>query len=105
MNKDRKTKLKQLSDSIDFSPEYVELMFKEDALFKKAVSTINIFCDKNGIGRNNMIINKQLIEKIGRKMTNLKVKEENRLSLSAIQRSLLDLKLNPKNKVLKLDLD
>ncbi|MEY8200329.1 MAG: hypothetical protein RPS47_13895 [Colwellia sp.] len=105
MNKDKKTKLKPLSDSIDFEPEYVELMLEEDALFKQALKQIKMFCGKQGIGMNSEIINEVLIKKIARNMSNLKIKQENRLTLSSVQRSLLDIKLNPKKKVIALDLD
>ncbi len=104
MNKDKKTKLKPLSDSIDFEPDYMDRLFKEDEIYRKALSTIKVFCDKNGIGRNGIIINEQILLKIARKMTNPKIKEDSRLSLSGVQRAILDIH-NNKQKVLKLNLD
>mgnify|MGYP000364059228 CR=1 FL=1 len=106
MNKENKTKtnLKPLIDSIDFEPEYAELMFKEDALFKTALTVLKVFCDKNSINRNSMKVNNEILVKIARKMTNQKIKEDNRLGLSACQRALLDIHKDKKRKVINLDL-
>jgi len=103
-NKTKTTNLKPLINSIDFEPDYMDRLFKEDEIYRKALSTIKIFCDKNGIGRNSILINEDILVIIARKMTNPKIKEDNRLGLSAIQRALLEMHKDNKQKILKLDL-
>lgn len=98
-------KLKPISECIDFEPSYVLEMFDENALFVENLEKVRMFCGKQGINTNSIIINENLLKKIARKMSDTKVKKESRLTLSAVQMALLEFKKNSKQKVLHLNLD
>lgn len=103
--KENKTsKLKPLEDCIDFEPEYLKEDIDYSFKFYKSVADIKQFCDKKGIKRGNLRINDDLINKLARKVNDLKVNADSRLALSTVKSKLLDFS-ESKDKTINLDLD
>lgn len=100
----KKSKLKPLEDCINFEPEYLKEDIDYSFKFYKSVADIKQFCDKNGIKRGNLKINDELINKLARKMNDIKVDEGSRLALSAVKSKLLDFS-ESNDKTINLDLD
>ncbi len=105
MKKGYESKLKSFDSCINYDQVELGPIYKSAENYANTIHGLKVYLDKSGIKRNSEVINDDVLEKIARKMTNINVAEESRLSAGAVKKAFNEIRDNPKQKVLRLHLE